>query len=178
MPETWPDQRIYIGKIQHIGCHNLIQDILKDKPEMSLHFPLGRLIEQLQEENHVLAFKEDTSIPHIAWAFRKAIGLRIFVRFVLKSQRNLDRFNNDFLINAQSALRSSLELVKEFGKKVENPMQPTSDQYRSVEEMRQARSQVGLGQEGPLMARTCASAVGLENQYLATSLDSHSSVAR
>ena len=65
MPETWPDQRIYIGKIQHIGCHNLIQDILKDKPEMSLHFTLGRLIEQLQEENHVLAFKEDTSIPHI-----------------------------------------------------------------------------------------------------------------
>src|SRR5437899_470492 len=33
MPETWPEQRTYIGKLQHIGCDRLIQDILKDVPE-------------------------------------------------------------------------------------------------------------------------------------------------
>jgi len=89
MPNTWHEQRIYIGKIQHLGCHNLIQDVLKDKPETPLHYTLGRLIEKIQEENHILAFRNDVSISQFAWAVRNAVELRVFVRFVLQSQANL-----------------------------------------------------------------------------------------
>jgi hypothetical protein len=35
--------------------------------------------------------------------------------------------------------------------------------------MQRARAELGLGQDSPLMARTCASKVGLEKEYLAFS---------
>jgi len=169
MPETWPEQRTYIGKLQHIGCDRLIQDILKDVPAGAsgtpFHFTIARIVEKLMEENHILGLRDDTTIPQIAWAFRNAIELQIFARFVLKSETNVQRFNNDFFINGQSALRASLELLNSFSKKVPNPMRPTGEQYRTVEEIRQARIQAGMGEEGPLMARTCAGSVGLQDHY-------------
>jgi len=75
MPATWPEQRVYIGRIQHAGAGNLIQEILRDKPATSFHFTVGHIMEKVQEENHILAFNTASTIPQIAWAGRNLMEL-------------------------------------------------------------------------------------------------------
>ena len=169
MPATWPEQRIYIGKVNGTGCRHLIRDILKDKPATPFHFTLGRLIERVEEENKVLAFEDNAAIPQIAWAARNLIEVQILIRFICQSQLNLERFNNDFFTNGTSTIQSQLRLLNDFAKRIPNPMRATPEQYRELDGMQQARSEAGVADEGPLMARTLASKVGLEKQYLAFS---------
>jgi hypothetical protein len=169
MPATWPEQRVYIGKIQHAGAGNLIQEILRDKPATLFHFTVGRIMEKLQEENHVLAFDEASTIPQIAWAGRNLMELRILVRFVCQSQANLERFNNDILTTGTATMQAQLRLLNDLAKKIPDPIRASPDQYRELANMRQARTEAGLGEDSPLMARTCAAKVGLEREYLAFS---------
>jgi len=169
MPATWPEQRIYIGKIQHVGTANLIKEILADEPATSFHFTVARIMEKLHEENHALAFDEASTIPRLAWACRNVMELRILVRFVCQSRANLDRFVNDISTIGPSTLRVQLRLLNDLAKQVPDPMRATPDQYREFENMQRARAEAGLGEDSPLMARTCASKVGLEKEYLAFS---------
>jgi hypothetical protein len=169
MPATWPEQIIHIGKRNGIGCRQLVRDILKDEPATQFHFTLGRLIEKVEEDNKVLAFDENTTIPQIAWAARNLIEVQILIRFVCRSQLNLERFTNDFFTNGASTIQSQLRLLNDFAKRIPNPMRAGPEQYRNLDNMQQARAEVGLGDEGPLMARTLAGKVGLEKQYVAIS---------
>ncbi len=169
MPSTWPEQRVYIGKVNGIGCKNLIKEILKDKPATPFHFTLGRLIEKVEADNGVLAFLDDATIPQIAWAARNLIEVQILIRFVCQSERNLERFNNDLFTNGASTIQAQLKLLNDFAKKIPNPTRARPEQYRQLDDMQQARVEVGLATEGPLMARTLAGKVGLEKQYPAFS---------
>jgi hypothetical protein len=169
MPATWPEQRIYIGKVNGIGCRHLITDVLNDKPATPFHFTLGRLIEKVEQDNKVLGFDDEATIPQIAWATRNLIEIQILIRYVCQSQANLERFNNDFFTNGASTIQAQLRLLNDFAKRIPDPMRAKPEQYRELDSMQQAREEVGLGNEGPLMARTLAGKVGLEKQYLAFS---------
>lgn len=169
MPATWLGQRAYIGKVVHVGCKNLIEEIAAAEPATPFHFAVGRIIQKLQEENHVLAFEDGATIPRLAWALRNLSELRILVRYMCQSQANLDRFINDIATSGPSTLRALLRLVNDLAKQVPDPMRATPDQYRQLDSLQRARAEIGLGQDSPLMARTCASKVGLEKEYLAFS---------
>ena len=84
LPEGWPEQRPYIGKINYVGASNLIETLRTDKPHTSFHFVLGRIMEKLIEENQTLAFKEDSTIPEVAWAGRDIMELRVSALAILR----------------------------------------------------------------------------------------------
>ncbi len=168
LPETWPEQRPYIGKINHVGANNLIKDILTDEPHTSFHFVLGRILEKLIEENRVLAFKDDATVPELAWAGRNIMELRVLSRYVCQSRANLDRFEADVLTTGAATMQALLRLHNDLAREVEGKLAPP-ELHRRHGELQAAREQAGLGSESPLMARTCAKRVGMEKEYLALS---------
>jgi hypothetical protein len=168
LPETWPEQRSYIGKINHDGANNLIKDILTDEPHTSFHFVLGRIMEKLIEENRVLAFKDDATVPELAWAGRDIMELRVLSRYVCQSKANLDRFEADVLINGAATMQALLRLHNDLARDVGGKLAPP-ELHRQHGGLQDAREQAGLGSESPLMARTCAKRVGMEKEYLAFS---------
>ena len=94
-----------IGKSNHATAQNLIDSIVADKPSTPFHFVVARLLEKLQEENEILAFRDDATIPQIAWAARNVLELWVLARFVCTSQTNVDRFQNDIAIISPSTSR-------------------------------------------------------------------------
>jgi hypothetical protein len=168
LPATGPERLVHIGKLNHIGAQRFRESILADKPATPFHFVLARFLEKLQEENGVLVFKVDATIPQIAWAVRNLLELWVLARFVCRSQTNLDRFQNDIAIISTSTQQAQLRLVNDLAREVNQPT-ASEEIYRNLGEASEAREAAGLGQEGPLMARTCAKKVGLEKEYLAFS---------
>jgi hypothetical protein len=166
MPATWPEQRAYVGKINHLGAGNLIKEILADDAATLFHFTVARIMEKLQEENRVLAFNDASTIPQVAWAGRNLMELRILVRFVCRSRANLERFSNDILTTGPRTMDALLRVSNNLAKMVPNPLKASPDQYREVAGMEQARFEAGLGKDSPLMAGACASKVGLQKEYL------------
>lgn len=168
LPETWPEQRTYIGKINHVGANNLIKAVLTDEPYTSFHFVLGRIMEKLIEENQILAFKEDATVPELAWAGRDIMELRVLSRYVCQSKANLDRFEADVLINGATTMQALLRLHNDLAREVGGKLAPP-ELHRQHGDLQEAREQVGLGSESALMARTCAKKVSMEKEYLAFS---------
>lgn len=168
LPETWPEQRPYIGKINRVGANNLIKAVLTDEPHTSFHFVLGRIMEKLIEENQILAFKEDATVPELAWAGRDIMELRVLSRYVCQSKANLDRFEADVLINGATTMQALLRLHNDLAREVGGKLAPL-ELHRQHGDLQKAREQVGLGSESALMARTCAKKVGMEKEYLAFS---------
>jgi len=165
MPATWSEQKIYIGKINHLGSENLVKEILADKTNQDFRRTLARLVERVREENRVLAFDDASTIPQIAWASRNLAELRILARFVCRSQANLERFNNDIFTTGPGTLESLLQLSNNIAKEAGSPMRASPHQYRRAARMKQARVEAGLGKESPLMAGMLAARVGLEKEY-------------
>lgn len=168
MPATWPEQRKYIGKLNELGAKKLIKEILADKPPKLFHLAVGRIMEKLLEENYILAFLDVARIPDLAWAVRNIMELRVISLYVCQSQNNLQRFENDIIINGATTLQALLTLSQNLAREVPNPQGPTPDLYRQQADMQKARIDAGLGQEEPLKARVCARKVTkrLEMEYL------------
>jgi hypothetical protein len=102
---------------------------MTDEPTTGFHAVLARIIERLQEENNVLAFQNDTTVPALAWAARNILELRVISRYVCQSAKNLERFKNDVYISGtatqQALSRLSSALAKEVG-----GQGPTEEIYR------------------------------------------------
>ena len=168
LPEAWPEQRSYIGNINYVGAKNLIEALRTDKLHTSFHLVLGRIMEKLIEENQTLAFKEDRTVPELAWAGRNIMEVRILSRYVCQSKANLDRFEADVLINGATTMQALLRLHNDLAREVGGTLAPP-ELHRLHGDFQEAREQVGLGSESPLMARTCTKKVSMEKGYLAFS---------
>jgi hypothetical protein len=129
---------------------------------------LGRIVEKLIEENHVLAFEDNCTVPRVAWATRNVMELRILSRYVCQSGTNLKRFQDDVLNTGATTLRSMLRVYNDLAKEVGSPIAP-ADLHRNQGELQSAREEAGLGEESALLASSCARRVGLEKEYFALS---------
>lgn len=168
-PVAWEDHARDIAKLNSAGALNIIKEILPLTPRTNFHFALGRIMERLREETDVLVAAEKITVSQLAWADRNIMELRIRLRYVCKSEANTERFVNDIVTNTALTMRALLRMVDDLADKVENPIRPTPDQHRTAAHMEGARTEPGIADEGPLMARTCAKNVGLEKEYLALS---------
>ena len=168
LPEAWPEQKRYIGNVNHVGANNLIKEILTDEPHTSFHFVLGRIMEKLIEENRVLAFRDDATVPELAWADRNIMELRVLSRYACQSKANLDRFEADALISGAATMQALLRLHNDLAREVGGKLAPP-ELHRQHGSLQNAREQAGLGSESPLMTRTCAKRVSMEKEFLAFS---------
>ena len=130
LPADWRERQAEINRLNDLGALNLIREILADGAPQSFHFAIGRIMERLREENSVLALAAEHTVPHIAWATRNIMELRVWTRFVYQSQANLNRFVNDLAPIGASTMRAQLRLVNDLADKVPNPIRPTGDQYK------------------------------------------------
>jgi hypothetical protein len=170
LPEDWLEKLAEIGRVNGLGALAIIRDILAEQPRTDFHFALGRIMERLREETNVLVQDGPiATIPQIAWATRNIIELRIWSRFICQSNSNVSRFVHDLSTVAASTMRAQLRLLNDLADKVPRPVRPTSEQYRQVAAMQESRTELGVNDEGPLMARTYAKTVGLEKEYVALS---------
>ncbi len=168
LPKEWPEQKTYIGQVNQLGANNLIAEILAVEPHSSFHFVLCRMVEKLIEENRVVAFENECTIPKLAWATRNIMELRVLSRYVCQSEANLQRFQADILTTGATTLKSMIRLYDELAKEVGAPLTPTS-LHRNQGELQTAREEAGLGDQSALLASTCAKKVGLEKEYYALS---------
>lgn len=168
LPDTWPEQRPYIGRVNQLGANNLIAEILAAKPHSSFHFVLGRIVEKLVEENRVLAFEDGCPVPKLAWATRNIMELRVLSRFVCQSEANLNRFQADILTAGATTLQAMNWMCSDLAKEVGCPPVPP-EIYRNQGELQAARDEAGLGDQSVLLASTCAKKVGLYKEYYALS---------
>lgn len=167
-PEAIPGRRTWIGNLNKERCRSLIQDLVAQNPTSLFQAVLVRIIEKLEEEHNVLAFEDDATIPKLAWAARNICELRVISAYVCKSISNAERFQKDVLISGTSTQQALRRLTEGLARQV-GAEGPTEDIYRLHAANQAIRESAGVGRDGPLMARTCAKAVGLEKDYLAFS---------
>lgn len=167
-PQTISDRRRWIGNLNKERSRSLIRDLVAQTPTNLFHAVLVRIIEKLEEENNVLAFEDDATIPKLAWAARNICELRVISAYVCKSTINAERFQKDVLISGTSTQHALRKLTEGLARQV-GAEGPTEEIYRLHAANQAIRESAGVGSEGPLMARTCAKAVGLEKDYLAFS---------
>ena len=129
------------------------------------HYIIARIIEKLLEENSILAFKENATIPELAWAVRNLMELRVMAKYVCSSKSRLERFQNDVLITWVTTLERLLELQEALAREVGGGQGPAADVYRGLARLQKEREAAGLGKEGPLIASQCAKAVKLKGEY-------------
>jgi hypothetical protein len=168
MPADYPGQRNYIGQINRVGADNLVKEILAKEPHTSFHFVLGRMLEKLQEENRTIAFRDEATVPELAWAGRNIMELRVLSAYTCQSQENLDRFQSDILVSGTTMVKTMIRIHNDLARSVGAERVPEG-LHRNQGELQDAREQAGLGGESPLMARTCAKRVGMEKEFLAFS---------
>jgi hypothetical protein len=165
LPATWSEQKPYVGRVNQIGTENLIKEIFADQPHTSFHFVLGAIIEKLIEENRVLAFEDDATIPQLAWAGRNIMELRVLTRYICQSRGNLKRFEADVLAVGATTLQALIRLHNDLAREV-GSAPASSKEHRSHVELQAARERAGLGSESPLMNPACAKRVGMEKELL------------
>jgi hypothetical protein len=144
LPTSFPEQRMQIGLFNRKGATNLIGEITAALPHTLLHQLLVRILENLQEQNQIIAFKDEATIPEIAWAGRNIMELRVLARYGCESAANLQRFQSDSLINGPIILQALSRISNDFAKKVGINKRVPARIYRGRARIQAMRVQAGL----------------------------------
>jgi hypothetical protein len=152
IPKDWAEQKPYIGKVNQVGATNLIAEIQAGGPHSSFHFVISCILEKQIEENRVLAFEDNCTVPRLAWATRNAMELRVLSRYVCQSGANLKRFQDDVTTTGATTMQSVIRLCSDWAKELgTKPVSP--EIYRGLDEVQSAMQEAGLSAESALMAR-------------------------
>jgi hypothetical protein len=161
----WPKPHQGVLAKRNVEHVKELHSWVSEQPEGDARLTLERILNTLKEE--VARINLASSLRELGWAVRNIYELRVFARFVLQSDANLERFLTDYDVDGcEVAIRlgAFLKAHETYFPKVSTDIEELRELVESAKAYRQEKLH-GLEKSRPLNVRDLAADLNMLAEY-------------